>query len=256
MLYDNYPFQVKDTWFSDQYLICDSYFENMQVVSQVAREKGVQAGIAIQSMGWEVGDGSSKYYYYTESEANISMQVYAALAYGYTYFNYFVYTQPYNFTDHEVYNQAPVVWNESEKTFAYTDLYTYVDNVNNEVKSFEEVLMSFDYLGTQLVTGKTTGGNFGNTVNYEENAIVASSKGAVYDMAIGYFEQNGTKAYLIANVDNPHNNRTNTATLNLGEQYTKAIVYVDGVATIQALTNGTLDVSLARGEGLFVIPIA
>ena len=256
LLYDNYPFQVKDTWFSDQYLICDSYFENMQVVSQVAREKGVQAGIAIQSMGWEVGDGSSKYYYYTESEANISMQVYAALAYGYTYFNYFVYTQPYNFTDHEVYNQAPVVWNESEKTFAYTDLYTYVDNVNNEVKSFEEVLMSFDYLGTQLVTGKTTGGNFGNTVNYEENAIVASSKGAVYDMAIGYFEQNGTKAYLIANVDNPHNNRTNTATLNLGEQYTKAIVYVDGVATIQALTNGTLDVSLARGEGLFVIPIA
>lgn len=167
-----------------------------------------------------------------------------------------LYTQPYNFTDQEIYNQAPITWDETTKTFAYTDLYTYVNNVNNEVRGFEEVLMSFDYLGTQLVTGQTTGNNFGSTTNYETDAIVATSEGAAYDMAIGYFEQNGTKAYLVANVDNPHNDRTNTATLNLGSGYTRAIVYVDGVATIQTLTNGTLGVSLARGEGVLVIPIA
>ena len=46
-------------------------------------------------------------------------------------------------------------------------------------------------------------------------------------------------------------------TFTVGTQYSKAIVYVDGVATVvRVAKDGTLNLNIGCGEGVFIIPIA
>jgi hypothetical protein len=43
----------------------------------------------------------------------------------------------------------------------------------------------------------------------------------------------------------------------VGTQYSKAIVYVDGVATVvRVAKDGALNLNIGCGEGVFIIPIA
>ena len=46
-------------------------------------------------------------------------------------------------------------------------------------------------------------------------------------------------------------------TFTVGTQYSKAIVYVDGVATVARVAkDGTFTTNIGCGEGVFIIPIA
>ena len=80
-----------------------------------------------------------------------------------------------------------------------------------------------------------------------------------YDMVVGGFTADGYNGYLAVNVDFPDDSgtRTNTATFTVGTQYSKAIVYVDGIATVvRVAKDGTFDLNIGCGEGIFIIPIA
>ena len=141
---------------------------------------------------------------------------------------------------------------------AITDYYAWIKNTNTEAKSVFEVLSKFTSTGVQLVEGSLACANtFGNaSTTNTTNAIAAS---AAYDMVVGGFTADGYNGYLAVNVDFPDTDgtRTNAVTFTLGTQYSKAIVYVDGVATVvRVAKDGTLNLNIGCGEGVFIVPIA
>ena len=64
----------------------------------------------------------------------------------------------------------------------------------------------------------------------------------------------GYDGYMVANASEPSKSSTSSVTLTFNNA-TKALVYVNGVAQEVTLTNGAYTVSVADGEGVFIIPI-
>lgn len=249
ILYDNYPFKLKETSFiitKHTPILVESYFSNMQTISRIAKEKGLKAGICIQSMAFDNNGGSkwSNTNYYINDQKNISMQLYSALAFGYSYFNYFVYTTPMDLNDSETYTDSPVGWGDDKKSIVYNPMYDWVKNVNNEVKNFENVLSEFTYRGTQVV---------GSLSGVTSDLTIGAT--ATYSALIGHYEKNGLKSYVVANAYDPTaNSEPNTITLTIGTD--TAVVYINGIPSIMTADGGALTLNLSAGAGAFVIPIA
>ena len=189
-------------------------------------------------------------------------------SYGFTELDYFVYWDTMNREmmegagkTGEVLQKAPIMWNDVDnwsKGHYQTDYYAWIKNSNTEAKSLFEVLSKFTSTGVQLVEGSLACANtFGNaSTTNTTNAIAVS---AAYDMVVGGFTADGYNGYLAVNVDFPDTDgtRTNAVTFTLGTQYSKAIVYVDGVATVvRVAKDGTLNLNIGCGEGVFIVPIA
>ena len=270
--FDNYPFYYvsKDGWYNStsENRMEGSWYSDMQAVR--ANKNGTGACIQSFTAGAEESGWFTKTtkYKYIDKEAEISMQVYTALAYGFTNLDYFVYwdtmnraMQEANGNTGEIFQQTPIMWNDTSdwsKGHYQTDYYAWIKNSNTEAKSLFEVLSKFTSTGVQLVDGSLACANtFGNaSTTNTTNAIAAS---AAYDMVIGGFTVNGYNGYLAVNVDFPDTDgtRTNAVTFTLGTQYSKAIVYVDGVATVvRVAKDGTLNLNIGCGEGVFIVPIA
>ena len=259
--FDNYPFnyQSRKNRFngSSVWSMENSWFFDMQTIRS-GNNKAY--GTCIQS--YVAGEYNSRTpYKRVDKEEEISMQVYTALAYGFTKLNYFTYWQ--RNSDNikqttEVFQNNMVRWNDYSdwsKGHTTTALYNYGKNVNEEAKSLFNVLKYFTNNGVQLIVGADSGNNFGSaTTTNASNPInnVTSS----LDMVVGGFKCGAYNGYLAVNVDLPHNERTAAATFNFGAAYTKAVVYENGVASVKTLKNGTLSLDIGCGEGVFIIPIA
>ena len=249
LLYDNYPFKLRETSLTvttRTSILVESYFSNMQIISKIAKKNGLKAGVCIQSMAFDDNSGGawSNTNYYIHNQKNISMQLYSALAFGYSYFNYFVYTTPMDLHDSETYTDSPVGWSDDKKSIVYNPMYDWVKNVNNEVKNFENVLSEFTYQGTQVV---------GSLSGVTSDLTIGAT--ATYSALIGHYEKNGLKSYVVANAYDPTaNSKSNTVTLTIGTG--TAVVYINGIPSIINADGGELTLNLSAGAGAFVIPIA
>ena len=270
--FDNYPFyyKFKDGILSDtsEHLMEGSWYSDMQAVR--ANENGTGTCIqsytaSAQESGWIT---KTTKYKMIDKEAEISMQVYTALAYGFTELDYFVYWDTMNRAmmeaagnTGEVFQKTPIMWNDVDdwsKGHYQSEYYGWIKNTNTEAKGVFEALSKFTSTGVQIIDGSLACANvFGNaSTTNTTNAITVSS---AYDMLVGGFTANSYNGYLAVNVDFPDTDgtRTNAATFTVGTAYTKAIVYVDGVATVvRVAKDGTLSLNIGCGEGVFIIPIA
>ena len=277
VMFDNYPFleTYSKRALSNQRITTKSmrtnYFRNLEIVATLAKEYGVKAGAAIQSMAQKneskyqqieamnwFESGSYTYFGGMDNQGYISLLVYSALAYGYTDLAYYVYWQSYSSYAAEAIYDAPVMWElQADGTYVgnKTTMYDYVKNVNNQIRSFQDIFLSFSWNGTKLLTGQIATNNiFGEASNYAGNSA-ANSASAEYDAIIGCFESGDYDGYMFVNVDHPQYARENEVTANFGSQYQKAVVYIDGQVRIMLLNNGVLTLSLGAGEGAFVVPI-
>lgn len=277
VMFDNYPFletYAKKAFTNSRTTtksMRTNYFRNLEIIATLAKEYGVKAGVVIQSMLQRnenkyleienlglLKSGSYTYFGGIDSQAYISLQVYSALAYGYTDLAYYVYWQSYSEYAAELIYGAPVMW-ELQEDGSYagvkTEMYDYVKNVNNQVKSFRDIFLNFSWKGTKLLSGQVASNSvFGNAADYSGSGA-ANSASAEYDALIGCFESGDYDGYMIVNVDHPQYDRENTVTVNFGSQYENAVVYIGGQVRIAALNEGVLALSLDEGEGAFVVPI-
>ncbi len=264
--FDSYPFgykKVDKVWGSDteEYTFVSDWFYLMEKYGGL--DNGYTTCIQSYTAGAETSGTINKTTTYKtiSSEAEISMQLYVALAYGFTNLDYFTYGDRIDYDKQvaaEVYQEVPVKWNDySDWSKGYTTerMYDWMTNTNAEAISLYDALGKFTNNGVQLIKGTTSNNIFGSakTTN-TTNAIGVSS---TYDMVVGGFKCGTQNGYLAVNADLPtKGNRTTTATFTLGNSYTKAIVYVDGEARVERVTNGTLTMNIGAGEGVFIVPLA
>ncbi len=285
LMTDAYPFYTKyytNGWSSSKnvthYISSTNYFMSLENYAQRAKDNGMLAGFALQSFtcyNQAAFNAVANCGYFSSAsctvtgtidssgnvianEGQISYQAYMALCYGYKRIDYFTYWEMYNSTAVEKVQQAAVMWAYDSSTgnyiASYQPTYDWIKNTNNEIKNFEDVILAFDWQGTRLVKGSSATQNcYGNAASYTSDNMANTATGT-YDLAVGCFDLDGTKGYMFVNADNPINNRSNTVSVTF-EGYTNAVCYIDGVATVKSLTNGTLNLSVGAGEGVFVVPM-
>lgn len=254
--YDHYPLIVEPV--SGETRVDSTWLQNLRLVAEGAKEKGGAAGITIQSCGFgEAGKEETKEHKRVpETKADISYQVYSALAYGMKYITYFTYWEHWNVSDREDFYGAMVLYPEANgQEPIKTETYYAVKAVNEEIKKFDHVFLNFDWQGTMAVTKEDTPKSplLAEAGKYTSPRI--ASVAATEETIIGCMkDQEGYDGFMIVNMTDPAKNLSDSVTVTF-EKASKAIVYVQGEEQTVELKDGSYTFDLTAGEGIFVIPI-
>lgn len=254
--YDNYPLYtdpVKGITYIE-----DTWFQNLRIVAENAKEKKYDAGVTIQSFagGPSGADGVSAHKRATNAKEDITFQLYTALAYGMKYINYYTYWEHWAQSDTESYYSSMVMYpkKNGEKPIK-TDAYYAVKEANEEIKKFDHVFMKFDWEGTMALTveGKSLTTALKMAGDYQSPRI--ASVEATDDTIIGCMkDEQGYDGYMIVNATDPGQKLSDTVTIALKET-SKALVYVNGEEQTVTPQDGKFTFELKPGAGVFVIPI-
>ncbi len=243
--YDFYPFRHKVNTFlgittSEKDYMRSDWFQNLTLAAANAKGK-YDTGITVQTYSEKL---NSKDYYRAVTKADVSFQVYSALAYGMKSINYFTYGEHW---DESVGTTSCMIYN-GEKT----DVYYAVQSVNNEIKAFDNVLLNFNWQGTIGIKGDDSDGMMDYVDAYTSKRISAYS--ASNDAIIGCLKDSvGYDGFMLVNATDPADNITETISVTFNNA-NHAKVFVNGVESTVELVNGVYEATLTPGQGIFVIP--
>lgn len=255
--YDSYPLVLDPV--PGVTSIDKTWFQNLRMVAESGKEKGYSPSITIQSCAF----GKAGEQYQTAhkraitTKADISFQLYTALAYGFKEVNYFTYWQHWTESDAEGFYTAMIEYpSEVGGEPIKTDAYYAVKEANQEVKKFDHVLMNYNWEGTMAVTDENKSMSMGLQLadgGYSNSRI--KSVTATDEAIIGCMKDaDGYDGYMICNATDPGQNLSNSVTVTF-KKASKAIAYINGEETEITLKNGTYTFELEAGGGVFVIPI-
>ena len=132
---DYYPLMKQDG--NENLLVKPSYFENLDTLANKAKEEKLPFDWTILAAGHKAGDGT----YVTPTEEQLRWQMAVALAYGASSITHYIYAS------HEEDYEPMIEW----ETYKPTDVYTRVKTVNQELKTWNDIYMSYSWLGTSKV---------------------------------------------------------------------------------------------------------
>ena len=255
---DSYPIN-KD------YSLHDTFLLDLGVIKYYAMQYGAHAHVALQSSGFSTTDNDTKSRIPTEAE--MRMQAYAALAFGMDSISWFTYSPSasdsetfYTFVDND--------GNISDQT-----AYDAFAKVNKELSAIGAVYSAFEWQGIILGAGENNDGLFSDDPDYYAFETVSGQIGEYELLAtdtkhlssvatnagnLNYLmgvmqDANGNEGYVLCNYNSHEENRAQTITLTFNN-ITEVVIYRGGVAETVSVTNNTLDIYLATGEGVIVLP--
>lgn len=218
----------------------EEWFYNLSLAATASKGK-VPAGITVQSYAENL---NSSDHYRSVTEADISFQVYSALAYGMKSISYFTYDEHW---DSNVGTTDCMIYNGQK-----TGIYTAVQKVNKEIKAIDHIMLNFNWQGTIGFAKDNSDSIMNHVAAYTSKRISTSS--ATNDAIIGCLKDlNGYDGFMLVNATDPSDNKSATVDVTFNDA-DHAKVYIDGVESIVELTNGAYSATLAPGEGIFVIP--
>ena len=248
---DSYPINA------DKSLTANFLFD-LAMLKYYAEQAGAHSHAALQSSGWVEDGNETKNRMPTEDE--MLMQAYAAMAFGVDSISW------WSYSDKRDDNQQ----NPTDSD----EYYTRFANVNNELAAIGKVYGAFEWKGIILGKCKDNGNFFKPDDAYESIDIVSgkigsyeltasdtkhlssvSNGGVDLNYLMGVMQDaNGNEGYVLCNYNSHESDRTQTITLTFASNVTQVVIYRDGVAQTVTVSDKTLDISLATGEGVIVLP--
>jgi hypothetical protein len=256
-----------EKWLSmDSYPIFADYSLHATFLFDLAMTKyyslyaGATSHAVLQASGWEEDGQDEKNRMPTEAE--MRMQAYTAMAFGIDSISWWSYANKYGD-------------NQSNPT-DNADFYDRFKNVNNELNKIGAIYSAFDWKGVILGAGNNNGGwnNSDQDYNAFKNvkgqigdyelsasdtkylASVATNK-TDWNYIMGVMEDvAGNEGYVLCNYNDHSRDRAQTITVTFDLDVTEVIIYRGGVAQTVSVSNKTLTVNLATGEGVIIIPSA
>lgn len=254
--YDYYPLYIEPA--ANTTSVKLDYYLNYELVARDAKEHDYDAGIVVQSASWGSygAEESTSHPRKTSAKADISYQVYSALAYGMKYINYYTYWEHRNQGPHNYFYDCMVMYPEKkgEKPIK-TDTYYAVQAMNQELKKFDHVFLKYDWEGCLAVPaeGKDASALLSYVKEYESPRIkeVTSTE----ETLIGCLkDEQGYDGFFIVNATDPGKKISSSVTVTFREA-TSAVCYIEGEETTVELKDGSYTFDLKEGEGIFVIPV-
>ncbi len=226
---------------------------NLEVLQKYAQEEDASVFLYIQTMD------SQKLNWRLPSYEELSLQYYAALAYGVENIQMFCFQQPGNghgfgaadgqamVTDGYVY----------EGVYERTQVYYDVQTLNGHVSVLEKAYMDFDWQGVIVREGTdNTATDVFTKLKYDMSSYegIKSCK-STENLIVGCFKDgDGNDGYMITNYSDPNNMKEGTVDIDFGDK-SRAIVYKDGAKYVVNLIDGHYKTTMAKGTGHFVIPV-
>ncbi len=245
--YDHYPFTANES-------VRTNHLYDLAMMASYCKANDVELRAFVQAYHYQkTGENVDQS---LSSSAQLSWQIYSALAFGAKEISYYTYCGSDSLFDYT--------------TGETTTTYEWAKDINNDIASFGNAFMAYDWQGVMFYDKTTLNGylnvneqmkavtNGGGTTVTAASEMAASvivtsdevSFVSTTDTILGVFAtENGDDAYLVANYD-----LTSSSTVTLTfTNATSAIVYVNGAQTTVALENGVLTLNLGAGEGAFVV---
>ncbi|MDE5896858.1 MAG: hypothetical protein K2H43_03480, partial [Clostridia bacterium] len=240
--YDHYAL-VRDG-FGVKYLLDDFYY-NLYLFAEQAKAKDIPFYIYLQTMGFFENVPLETY-------ADFAWQAYTSMAFGVKGIQCFCY---WTLLEPEELNNVRegIVDREGNKLASYD----IVQNVFNEIKSFEDVYMSFDWDGFKLYEGGLVENDM---FTYIRGNQLAELKGVTdvatdQDIIVGqFFDRDGYPAFMVSNATSPFDLQETNVTITFDSSVNYAIVCSGGEKKTVKLDGHKLTLELASGEGSFVVP--
>lgn len=247
----------------DGYLGKDSasdvpWFSDHHRVAALASTNGYDTGVTLQSFGM-YSSTANKVYDAPDCRGDMAWQVYTSLAYGIREIHYFTYWEHYTqATTGECHTGSMVIYPDDGSTRSVkTDLYGYVQSVNQEMQAYDHIFLDYDWKGTAY-TGDNVGVGSGYVTSDDvttDSALASWSSTETGMVSYMYDSEKQLDGFWVVNAENPYNNLTSTATLTFDEGYSRVLVFQGGKQKIVSLDNQALTLNLDVGEGVFVIAI-
>ena len=271
---DSYPL-LYDSTKTPSYFLKDLWLQNLGYLAVTKRDGSVEltSNFFVKSMTQEDSANHNSGVFRVPTYEDMRLQVYTLMAFGYDSASFFCYASPlaggmYEFAEG---SHAMIDHNGNK-----TSIYTAVKNTISEIKKFSNTYMHFNdgWRGVWPVVGSSHGQKRTDYVNLEklgvetqemDSAIISQrtmermgllSVTATEDAVVGCMKDSyNNSGFMVVNYNDTSLNKTNSVEMTFQtESYTKAWVYIDGVQTEVALSDGKLILNLDAGEGVFVIP--
>lgn len=253
-LYDNVLSKLKcELWISvDRYPIVNDakgnptldsgWLDDMEAVATFAKTYGLKKNFFIQTMPYGAG-GFNDSHDRTPTKADITLQYYALLAYGYDSISLFCLGTPAPDGTTFLDGQNAMIDRNNETT----DIYTAVKEVNEELNKFDFIMNRFSWDAAVLKTSSLL-----TSVQAEKIGLkdISSTKNALFSHLVD--ETRGREAYCVVNYNDTSLNYTNTITLTFSGETTLTVIK-NGVFSTVTSANGTFTFELGVGEGIVVI---
>lgn len=249
--YDFYPLG-RDGWLSP------GFYLNLEMAAQYGLEHDIPIAITLQSFrmdtNYNVKTGRGRVIFRSPNYEDIRWQVYSALAFGVQRIAYFTFWQHYSESEAEVFNNAMVMYDPSEECgYRVTGIYDAVKKVNEEILSMDHVFLRFKWKGCRVVRTSRERNIRLVKGGYEGGCLKKLE--ANKDTLVGCFEQSedATEGYWIVNAENSYRHQMNDIRV-LFEGATNLLYYRKGKEYDVPLAEGSFEIRLGVGEGIFVIP--
>ena len=255
---DSYP--VKADYSLDKAFLLD-----LGVLKTNAMKVGAHAHVALQSSGFENSQSSAKKRIPTEAE--MRMQAYAAMAFGIDSISWFSYS-PSGSTSETFYTFIDNAGNITDQT-AYNDF----AKVNNELAAIGAVYSAFTWKGIILGRGyniisddykaftsvmDNIDSKYKLSASNTKHISSISTSNSMYNYLMSVMQDaSGNEGYVLCNYNalgKVSGDKSQTITLTFDSNVTEVIIYRGGVAQTVSVTNKTLAINLATGEGVIILP--
>ena len=253
-LYDNVLSKLKcELWISvDRYpIVRDAkgnptldlgWLDDVEAVATFAKANGLKKNFFIQTMPYGSG-GFNDSHDRTPTKADITLQYYALLAYGYDSISLFCLGTPAPDGTTFLDGQNAMI-NRNNET---TDIYTAVKEVNEELNKFDFILNRFSWEAAVLKTSSLSTSVQAKKIGLKD---ISSTKNALFSHLVD--ETRGREAYCVVNYNDTSLNYTNTITLTFSGETILTVIQNGGFRTVTS-TSGEFTFTLGVGESIIVI---
>ncbi|MBO5334955.1 MAG: hypothetical protein J6A87_03160 [Clostridia bacterium] len=247
IMYDDYPIREDK---NGNKIILDSYIPCLQIVSKAATDRGIKFYHITQAFDNNANGKGECRREVTEAGAkwlnNILMGFGAKQLAYYTYYTRAEsdstggesFADGASFVD---YNGNP------------TALYGWMQVILANNQKFAPTILQFDYKGSKTYGSADHLAEVTVSNSFAKLSSFAVSTGAALVTEL-YDDENNNYMYMAMNVLDPDADVTEEEVTMTFNGYNHVLVYVDGVATKVAITNGVYTATLTNGEAVYVIP--
>lgn len=239
--YDHYAFGASTGDISDEHL------QNLEYVARKAKE----ANLEVRAFIWASVNGSDKHRAIT-SVNDFRFQINSHLCFGVVEMPYFIVTGN---TDNDTETSGLI----NGATGVESSIYAYAKQANNEAHALEDAYLNFTWDSYYKIGSCTEFSNIKGTSTKADRIATVSSSASVL---IGNFKDSDNKytygaadGFMVMNYADPSTTSGISDVTITFNNATRAIVYLNGEMSIVSLNSGTYTLSLAAGNGAFIIPL-
>lgn len=276
MSVDTYP--LRREYQGTKTYITTSFLSDLATTAIIAKQHGADVSYYAQTMNPAQNSTYKPSYRNLEGQADIDMQYSLFMAFGAKQIINFCYETP-DYTGDDAFLSEAMVTAAGTPTANYT----YVQNAIQRIDAMDEAYMNFEWNGVIISKGTSydrfatsnnnnkncygqlTSSLFANEIAYansysatqkanltKNNLAAVSSTETTF---VGCFEDDMSyNGYMLANANDTTRSNASTVTMTFDSNTDKVRVYRGNGYTDQTLNGNTLTLSMASGEGVFVVP--